>query len=202
MTSPLANKLVTSANQENPPHMIDTLYQAVPAAIFELCKQIKLVVFDVDGVFSDGSIYLGNAGEEYKAFNTKDGYGVKALADCGIQVAVITGRNSAIVENRMRALKVSHLIQGREDKREALQDLLDETGIDSQHVASVGDDMPDLGMFALSSVKVAVHDAHPYVKHQANLITSLGGGKGAVREFCDLLLQAHNQLKIQHGASI
>lgn len=202
MPQPIKTSSSESANQANPPHMIDTLYQSVPAAIFELCKEIKLVVFDVDGVFSDGSIYLGNAGEEYKAFNTKDGYGVKALSDIGVQVAVITGRDSAIVENRMRALKVTHLIQGREDKHAALQTLLNEIDIAPENVASMGDDMPDLGMYELSAIKVAVHDAHPYVKHQANLVTTLEGGKGAVREFCDLLLQAHHQLKTQHGASI
>lgn len=176
--------------------------QEISQHIWDLCKKIRLVVFDVDGVFSDGSIYLGNNGEEFKAFNTKDGYGVKALTKIGLDVAVITGRESHIVQNRMHALHVKHLVQGREDKHLALQELMQKTGYQSHQIASVGDDMPDLGMYALSSIKVAVQDAHPAVKNQANFITTLGGGKGAVREFCDLLLQVQGKLEMQHGASI
>jgi 3-deoxy-D-manno-octulosonate 8-phosphate phosphatase (KDO 8-P phosphatase) len=176
--------------------------QAIPAHIWDICQDIRLVVFDVDGVFSDGSIYLGNSGEELKAFNTKDGYGVKALSKIGIDVAVITGRNSKIVENRMQSLQVKYLIQGREDKHFALQELMLQTGHQNHQIASVGDDMPDLGMFLLSALKVAVQDAHPAVKQQANFITTLGGGKGAVRELCDLILQANGKLDMQHGASI
>lgn len=179
-----------------------TLYGEVPQHVWTLCQSIKLVVFDVDGVFSDGSIYLGNNGEEFKAFNTKDGYGVKALAHIGIDVAVITGRNSTIVENRMRALQVKHIIQGREDKHIALQQLMLENGFSRSQIASMGDDMPDIGMFECSSLKVAVQDAHPALKQQANFITRLGGGKGAVRELCDLLLQVNGKLNVQHGASI
>ncbi|MFW8592203.1 3-deoxy-manno-octulosonate-8-phosphatase KdsC [Glaciecola sp. 2405UD65-10] len=202
MAQPIIDENIPSANQEGAAHSVATLYQAVPSKIFDACKQIKLVVFDVDGVFSDGSIYLGNNGEEYKAFNTKDGYGVKALKSCGIDVAVITGRDSAIVKNRMSALGVKHLVQGREDKHTALTDLLNQLKLETSQVASMGDDMPDVGMYRLSAIKVAVNDAHPYVKQQANFITTLGGGKGAVREFCDLLLQAHGKLNMQHGASV
>lgn len=181
---------------------IETLYQPVSVDFFDICKQIKLVVFDVDGVFSDGQIYLGNNNEELKAFNTKDGYGVKALSKCGITVGIITGRKSIIVEQRMRSLNVKHLLQGREDKSKALAELMRITGYKSHQIASVGDDMPDLEMFSLSSIKIAVHDAHPIVKKQANYITTLGGGKGAVREVCDLFLQATGKLSTIHGASI
>ncbi len=181
---------------------VATIYGEVPSQLIEQCKALKLVVFDVDGVFSDGTIYLGNNGEEYKGFNTKDGYGVKALSKCGIQVAVITGRNSKIVEDRMKSLKVKHLVQGREDKYAALQALMRSTGLKTEQIASMGDDMPDLGMFDLSTIKVAVADAHPVVKAQANFITTLGGGKGAVREFCDLILFAKGQLETRFGASV
>ena len=160
------------------------------------------MVFDVDGVFSDGQIYLGNNNEELKAFNTKDGYGVKALSKCGITVGIITGRKSTIVEQRMRSLNVKHLLQGREDKSKALAELMCITGYKSHQIASVGDDMPDLEMFSLSSIKIAVHDAHPIVKKESNYITTLGGGKGAVREVCDLFLQATGKLSTIHGASI
>ncbi len=181
--------------------MVKTLYQDVSAELFEQCKKIKLVAFDVDGVFSDGNIYMGNNSEELKAFNTKDGYGVKALAKAGITVAVITGRKSTIVEQRMRSLNVKHLLQGREDKYKALMELLRITGYNQSQVASVGDDMPDLEMFSLSSIKFAVKDAHPFVINHADYITSLGGGKGAVREICDLFLQAKGKLGDIHGAS-
>ena len=181
---------------------IETLYQPVSVEFFEICKQIKLVVFDVDGVFSDGQIYLGNNNEEIKAFNTKDGYGIKALIKCGITVGIITGRKSSIVEQRMRSLNVKHLLQGREDKSKALAELMRITGYKSHQIASVGDDMPDLEMFSLSNIKIAVNDAHPTVKKQSNYITTLGGGKGAVREVCDLFLQASDKLSIIHGASI
>jgi len=202
MAQPIIDENIASANQEGAPHSVATLYQAVPAEIFDACKKIKLVVFDVDGVFSDGSIYLGNNGEELKAFNTKDGYGVKALKSCGVDVAVITGRDSAIVKKRMGELGVKHLVQGREDKHTALTDLLKQLKLETSQVASMGDDMPDVGMYRLSAIKVAVNDAHPFVKQQANFITTLGGGKGAVREFCDLVLQAHGKLNMQHGASV
>ncbi len=185
-----------------PMNTVTTLYQEVPSELYERCKVIKLVVFDVDGVFSDGNIYLGNNGEELKAFNTKDGYGVKALTKCGVTVGVITGRKSGIVEQRMRALNVKHLFQGREDKHKALAELMRITGYQKHQIACVGDDMPDLEMFALSHVKIAVQDAHPSVKLQANHITTLGGGKGAVREVCDLILQANGKLQQIHGASI
>ena len=181
---------------------VATLYQDVSSDFYERCKSVKMVVFDVDGVFSDGSIYLGNNGEELKAFNTKDGYGVKALGQCGIAVAIITGRKSKIVEERMRSLKVTHLFQGREDKQKALAELTRITGYQKHQLACMGDDMPDLGMFALSDIKIAVQDAHPLIKSAANYITTLGGGKGAVREVCDLFLQANNKLKTIHGASI
>lgn len=189
-------------NQQSNSTTLETLYQPVSREFFEKCKQIKLVVFDVDGVFSDGQIYLGNNNEELKAFNTKDGYGVKALSKCGITVGVITGRKSAIVEQRMRSLNVKHLLQGREDKQKALAELMRITGYQSYQIASVGDDMPDLEMFTLSAVKVAVADAHPLVRKASNYMTTLGGGKGAVREVCDLFLQANGQLSNIHGASV
>ena len=179
-----------------------TLYGVGAQIVFYSCQGLKLLVLDVDGVLSDGSIYLGNAGEELKAFNAKDGYGVKAMQKCQVEVAVITGRSSKIVESRMTALNAKYIIQGEEDKYTALLNLMSQHHIQSDQVASIGDDMPDLGLFKLSNLKVAVNDAHPYVKQQANFITTLGGGKGAVREFCDLVLQAKGLLDVSHGASL
>lgn len=182
--------------------MVSTLYKDVSEDLFEKCKKIKLIAFDVDGVFSDGNIYMGNNGEELKAFNTKDGYGIKALNKSGITTAIITGRKSDIVEQRMRSLGVKHLLQGREDKYKALMELLRITGYNQNQVASVGDDMPDLEMYSLSSLKFAVEDAHPMVLKNADYVTTRKGGKGAVREICDLFLQAKGILENQHGASV
>lgn len=181
---------------------VNTLYDSLPSALFNELKQIRLLVCDVDGVFSDGRIYLGNHGEELKAFHTRDGYGVKALVNQGINVAVITGRRSIIVENRMKALNVVHIIQGEENKSEALSTLMASLSLDASHVAVVGDDMPDTGMYPHAAVKIAVKDAHPLVVRQANWVTTLPGGFGAVREICDTLLQAHDNLDTIHGASI
>lgn len=181
---------------------INTLYGPVSASLFEKCKAIKLIVFDVDGIFSDGSILLGDKGEELKAFNTKDGFGIKALASCGIKTAIITGRQSNIVEDRMKALNVDFILQGREDKKVAMAELMQEIACKPIQIASMGDDVPDLGMFEYSAIKISVKDGHPLVKKEANYVTRLAGGKGAVREVCDLFLQAHKKLSIRHGASI
>jgi len=181
---------------------IQTLYGDIDSALFEQFKNITLLVCDVDGVFSDGTILLGNQGEELKAFNTKDGYGIKALAKVGVKVAVITGRQSHIVEQRMTALNVDHIMQNREDKLTAINELKDQFGYQSEHIASIGDDMPDIGMFSASVISIAVADAHPFVKQQATFCTSLPGGRGAVREICDIILQAKGMLNQIHGASV
>lgn len=180
---------------------VSTLYGNIDSRLFERCKTIRLLVCDVDGIFSDGRIYLGNAGEELKAFHTRDGYGVKALMKIGVEVAVITGRKSRIVEDRMRALGVRHIIQGEENKGHALQNLMATLALNAQQVAAMGDDMPDLGMFDLAALSVSVPDGHPFIKQQADYVTYCAGGFGAVREVCDLLLQAHDQLNISHGSS-
>ena len=182
--------------------MVKTLYTELPHAFYQQLQQIKLLVCDVDGVFSDGRIYLGNQGEELKAFHTRDGYGVKALVNAGIEVAVITGRRSAIVKDRMTSLKVSHIIQGEENKADALAELITSLGLTREQVAAIGDDMPDTGMYIHSAVNIAVKDAHPQVIAQANWITTLPGGFGAVREVCDTLLQANDKLKRILGASV
>jgi len=179
-----------------------TLYTEMNDTLFTQISKIKLLVCDVDGVFSDGRIYLGNAGEELKAFHTRDGYGVKALVSHNVNVAVITGRRSAIVENRMKALNVAHIIQGEENKAEALSALMENLELNADDVAAVGDDMPDTGMFKHVAVKIAVADAHPFVAKQANWITTLPGGFGAVREISDTILQAKGVANEIFGASV
>ncbi|QPG05172.1 3-deoxy-manno-octulosonate-8-phosphatase KdsC [Salinimonas marina] len=183
------------------PHTV-TLYGMLEEKSFNRLKELKLLVCDVDGVFSDGRIYLGNDGEELKAFHTRDGYGLKAVVKSGIQVAVITGRSSSIVKNRMEALGVQHIIQGEEDKASALHGLCTELGLSPAQVAAIGDDVPDLGMYQYADTKIAVRDAHPQVCAAANWVLTKPGGFGAVRELCDIILQAHGKLQQIHGASV
>ncbi|XOV80644.1 MAG: 3-deoxy-manno-octulosonate-8-phosphatase KdsC [Aestuariibacter sp.] len=179
-----------------------TLYGELPNSLFEQFQQIKLLVCDVDGVFSDGRIYLGNDGEELKAFHTRDGYGVKALIQSGVEVAVITGRRSELVHNRMTALGVKHIIQGEEHKGVALQHLQDKLGINVVQTAAIGDDCPDLGMFDNALLGIAVKDAHPRVINHAAYVTQNNGGYGAVREVCDIILESKNLLKTIESASV
>ena len=180
----------------------NTLYVDVAQNIMNRAKKIKLLVCDVDGVFSDGRIYLGNDGEELKAFHTKDGFGIKALGGSGVHVAIITGRRSTIVANRMSALNVKHIIQGQEDKYPALIDLSKTLGIYIDEIAYIGDDIPDLACIVQVGLGIAVQDAHPGVIAQADYTTFVRGGYGAVREVCDLIMQCQGTLDSATGASI
>lgn len=181
---------------------IDTLYGPVDPALLAIAATVRLLVCDVDGVLSDGRIYMGNQGEELKAFHTKDGFGLKAIRELGIEVAVITGRNSRIVSDRMTTLGIEHIYQGQGDKLPAFEDLLDKLGLDAQQAAYIGDDVIDISVMRACALGVAVADAHPLVLRSAAYVTRTRGGEGAVREVCDLLLQAHGQLEHMIGASI
>lgn len=177
------------------------LYCPIDASLIEQVKHIKLIAFDVDGIFSDGRITLGNQGEELKDFNTLDGYGVKAIIKLGIEVVIITGKQSKIVENRMSNLGVEHVIQNCENKYQALKQFAEKHNYNPQDIASMGDDMADLGMFRQSSLKFSVPNGHPYLQKQANYVTSRLGGHGAVREVCDLILDCHGSLINEHEKS-
>jgi 3-deoxy-D-manno-octulosonate 8-phosphate phosphatase (KDO 8-P phosphatase) len=179
-----------------------TVYGNISTTIFEKAKNIKLFVCDIDGVFSDGRIYLGNDGEELKAFHTKDGYGIKALGASGVDVAVITGRQSNIVQNRMTALNVKHIIQGEENKLPVLKTLIDTYRLSVEQVAYIGDDMPDYQCMDFVGLSIAVNDAHPTILALADHITTIRGGFGAVRETCDIIMQSQNSLQYATGASI
>lgn len=181
--------------------MIQTLYGDIPQQIFERAKAVRLFVCDVDGVFSDGRIYLGNDGEELKAFHTKDGFGLKAIMQQGIEVAIITGRQSNIVENRMTALGVKHIFQGKEDKLTVYQSLLKKLNLTAEQTAYIGDDVVDLPVIKQAGLGIAVNDAHPLVLNKADMVTTTKGGFGAVREVCDLFLQCHNKLDFIQGKS-
>ncbi|WGW00670.1 3-deoxy-manno-octulosonate-8-phosphatase KdsC [Vibrio sp. YMD68] len=182
--------------------LVETLYGDVDAEILALAKEIKLLICDVDGVFSDGRIYMGNNGEELKTFHTRDGYGVKSLMNAGIEVAIITGRQSQIVENRMKALGISLIYQGQDDKVKAYQDICDKLNIAPQQTGYIGDDLIDWPVMEKVSLKVCVADGHPLLAKRANYVTSIKGGYGAVREVCDLILQARDELDCHKGLSI
>ncbi|WP_341502887.1 3-deoxy-manno-octulosonate-8-phosphatase KdsC [Gallaecimonas sp. GXIMD4217] len=182
--------------------MREMLYGPMDDALVARFAGIRLLVCDVDGVFSDGRIYLGNDGEELKAFHTRDGFGVKALRAVGIEVAVITGRNSQIVADRFAQLGVPHVYQGQHDKRCAFLELLDKLGLKESQSAYLGDDIPDLQLIRLAGLGLAVSDAHPLVSQAADYVTRLPGGFGAVREVCDLLLQSQGHSLTPDGASL
>jgi 3-deoxy-D-manno-octulosonate 8-phosphate phosphatase (KDO 8-P phosphatase) len=151
---------------------------------------IRLVAFDVDGVFTDGRIYLSNDGIESKAFNTQDGYGVRRLIEAGIEVAVISGRSSAAVAQRMAELDVRHVFQGCKDKVGAFAKLTGKLGISAAECAYVGDDVPDLPLLRKVGYAVAVANAVKAVREHCHYTTQAAGGHGAVREVCDLVLAA------------
>ena len=151
---------------------------------------LRLVAFDIDGVFTDGRFYLSDDGVESKAFNTQDGFGVRQLLNAGIDIAVISGRQSGAVERRMAELGVTHVIQGCKDKVAALGEIVDALGITTEQCAYVGDDVPDLPLLNTVGFSIAVANAVLDVRQQCDYTTSAGGGHGAVREVCELILAA------------
>lgn len=162
----------------------------VPEPLRALMRRIDAVVFDVDGVFTDGGLYLSDDGGESKRFDTKDGLGVKRLLDGGVRVAIISGRHSAAVESRMGALGVHPIHLGVADKGPVFGDVAAALGLAPTACAAVGDDLPDLAMFARAGLSIAVADAVDEVRAAADWVTAKGGGRGAVREVCDALLAA------------
>ncbi|MGH8397723.1 MAG: 3-deoxy-manno-octulosonate-8-phosphatase KdsC [Gammaproteobacteria bacterium] len=158
----------------------------------EHAARVQLVVFDVDGVFTDGRLYYGTNGEEMKAFHVRDGHGIKLLLKHGLQTAVISGRKSTAVTRRMQELGITHVFQGNDDKRPILEILLQKLRLDPQQVACVGDDLADLPIMEVAGLPIAVADAHPEVRARAQFVTQARGGEGAVREVCDLILTARN----------
>lgn len=159
-------------------------------------EAVTLVVLDVDGVMTDGTVVYRGAGEpESKAFNIKDGLGIKLLQRGGIEVAIITGRSSEAVERRATELGISTLIQGREDKGTALAEILKLRQQTAASVAYMGDDLPDLGALRLAGLATCPSDAVELIKNNADWIAPSAGGHGAVRALCDFILQAQGQLQ-------
>ncbi len=157
-------------------------------------------MLDVDGVLTDGKLYFLADGSEAKAFSTLDGQGIKMLMNSGVNVAIITGRTSTIVERRAANLGIMHLIQGREDKRTALDELLSSLQLSYDQVAYLGDDLPDLAAIRCVALGVAVANANTFVRQHALAVTSLRGGEGAARELCEFIMAAQDTLNAAQNA--
>ncbi|MEX2474951.1 KdsC family phosphatase [Marinobacter sp.] len=175
--------------------MTDSLRPQWPASLLRKAAGIRLLALDVDGIMTDGKLLFSASGDELKGFNILDGLGLKQVMAAGITVAVITGRTSPLTRKRMSDLGIPHLMQGREDKKIALQELVDKLGIDPAGIAYMGDDLPDLPAIRFAGLGITVPNGYWLVREQADVCTSVPGGSGAVREACDLLLTATGQLE-------
>ena len=151
---------------------------------------VRLIGFDVDGVFTDGSLYLSDDGSESKRFNTQDGFGVRRLLESGTEVAVVSGRRSAAVERRMAELGIRHVVLGSKDKVADFKELIAGLGLETGECAFVGDDVPDLALLKIVGVAIGVANAHADIREHCDWITVRRGGRGAVREVCDTLMAA------------
>jgi 3-deoxy-D-manno-octulosonate 8-phosphate phosphatase (KDO 8-P phosphatase) len=163
-------------------------------------QPIRAAIFDVDGVLTDGRIYISERGEEFKAFSTLDGHGLKLLGQGGITPIVITGRDSPAVRRRVADLRIAHAVYGVHDKLAAAEQLLAQLGLDWPALAAMGDDWPDLPLMTRVGFACAPANAHAEVKAVADHVTATTGGHGAARECCDLLLMAANRYAaLLHG---
>jgi 3-deoxy-D-manno-octulosonate 8-phosphate phosphatase (KDO 8-P phosphatase) len=163
-------------------------------------QAIKLAIFDVDGVLTDGRLYFLADGSEFKTFNTLDGQGIKMLIASGVRTAIISGRSTPIVARRAQNLGIQHLYQGREDKLVVLDELLAELGLNYTDVAYLGDDLPDLPVMRRAGLGMAVANANEFVRQHAHGVTQARGGEGAAREFCELILAAQGNLEAAQTA--
>lgn len=181
---------------------VNTCYGEVSQDVMVRAREIKLLICDVDGVMSDGVIYQGNNGEELKAFNVRDGYGIRCLLTSGVEVAIITGRKAKLLEDRCATLGITHLYQGQSDKILAFRELLDKLSLRPAQVAYIGDDLIDWPVMAEVGLSVTVADAHPILIPRADYVTRIAGGRGAVREICDLILIAQDKFDEAKGQSV
>jgi len=153
-------------------------------------EKVRLLILDVDGVMTDGRIVITDRGEELKFFDAKDGHGLKLLMNAGIEVAIISGRRSSAVDRRAEGLGIREVHQGITEKGSLLKALVQQRGLNKEEVCCMGDDLPDLALFSLAGFPVAVADAVPELRDAAAFVTERPGGKGAVREVCELILRA------------
>ena len=162
---------------------------ALALDVIERIRNIKLVIFDVDGVLTDGCLHYGSNGEETKVFNALDGHGMKMLRESGVELAIISGRESQALARRAKDLAINHLCMGVDNKRDTFDALLKSLALLSAQVAGLGDDVVDLPFLTRCGFAAAVPSAPAYVRERVHYVTSAGGGHGAAREFCDLIMQ-------------
>ncbi|MGH1472410.1 MAG: KdsC family phosphatase [Cellvibrionaceae bacterium] len=155
--------------------------------------KIQLLLLDVDGVLTDGKLYFSNSNDEYKAFNILDGHGIKMLQENGVMVGIVTGRESNIVSKRAADLGIKVVIQGSPDKQVSVQDIAKKHNIDLDNIAFMGDDYPDLPAMNIVGLSLSVANAHRAVAARVDWQSKKNGGEGAVREACDLLMQAQGK---------
>jgi 3-deoxy-D-manno-octulosonate 8-phosphate phosphatase (KDO 8-P phosphatase) len=167
--------------------------------IHEKAARIRLLIFDVDGVLTDGSLFVGDDGQEYKAFNSRDGHGIKMLQKYGVEIAIIPGRTSQVVEHRMANLGITHIYQGKLEKLPAYEELRKKLGISAEETAYVGDDVVDLPVMRRVGLAIAVQDAHPLVRQHSHWQTPSTGGRGAARDVCEMLMEAKGVLQDELG---
>lgn len=162
------------------------------AALLERARGVRLAIFDVDGVMTDGTLWIGPQGEAFKAFNILDGHGMKMLQSAGVATAILSGRASEAVARRAAELSVAHVVQGSSDKVADFERLVASAGVPPAACAFVGDDLPDLAVMRRCGLAVAVANAVDAVKECAHFVTRASGGRGAVREFCELVIRARS----------
>lgn len=155
-----------------------------------MAVHIKTLILDVDGVLTDGHILINDRGEEFKSFHVRDGQGLKLLMHAGIEVMIVSGRKSDAVLHRAKELGIRDVYQGVKDKGALLKRLVKQKKLESQHLCCIGDDLADLPLFRQAALSIAVADAAPEVRQEAGIITESGGGKGAVREACEIILKS------------
>ena len=158
-------------------------------------RQIRLALFDVDGVMTDGTLFISGSGESFKAFNILDGLGLKLLKSSGVTTGIITGRSSESVKTRSAELAIDYLIQGTEDKLQAYADLREQLGLEDSQVCYMGDDLPDLPVLRRCGLALSPPNAVAEVREQAHFVTRSSAGNGAVREVCELIMQAQGTWK-------
>lgn len=172
---------------------VETVYGPIKSTLLTQAQRIRLLICDVDGVLSDGLIYRDSRGEEIKSFHVQDGYGVRLLQAAGLEVAIITAGTSRMVSDRAAMLGIEYLYQGQRDKVTPFQQLLQRLHLTADQVAYVGDDLIDWPVLQRVGLAVAVADAHPWLLQRVHYVTRRAGGRGAVRELCDLLLLAQQR---------
>jgi 3-deoxy-D-manno-octulosonate 8-phosphate phosphatase (KDO 8-P phosphatase) len=162
-------------------------------------RQVRLALFDVDGVMTDGTLFVSGDGESFKPFNILDGLGLKLLKSSGVATGILTGRSSAAVSARAGELDIDHLVQGANDKLRAYIDLRQRLGLDDEHICYMGDDLPDLPVLRCCGLALSPPGAVDAVRREVHFVTHTEGGKGAVREACELIMQAQGTWQTQVG---